>query len=87
MQNFLTNFKKIITNSSSNKDKKGDVVIVTGIQWGDEGKGKVSNYLSKDCRMVIRATGGNNAGHTVKVAGQDKFASVYPVAVSIYHKY
>lgn len=49
------------------------VDIIVGIQWGDEGKGKVVHFLSRLCTMVIRATGGNNAGHTVVDHGQ-KFA-------------
>lgn len=46
---------------------------IVGIQWGDEGKGRASFYESKDAKVVIRATGGNNAGHTVVVNGR-KFA-------------
>src|SRR2546421_1468370 len=41
------------------------VVIVVGGQWGDEGKGKVIDYLAERARMVVRPQGGNNAGHTV----------------------
>ena len=41
------------------------VVIVVGGQWGDEGKGKVIDYLAERADMVIRSQGGNNAGHTV----------------------
>jgi adenylosuccinate synthase len=41
------------------------VVIVVGGQWGDEGKGKVIDYLAERAQMVIRPQGGNNAGHTV----------------------
>ena len=46
---------------------------IVGIQWGDEGKGRASHYESKTVGVVIRATGGNNAGHTV-VANGKKFA-------------
>lgn len=53
--------------------KNRNVSIVVGIQWGDEGKGRVSHFLSKNCSMVIRATGGNNAGHTI-VVGDEKYA-------------
>ena len=38
---------------------------VLGAQWGDEGKGKIVDFLSKDATMVVRFSGGNNAGHTV----------------------
>lgn len=46
---------------------KVDVVI--GCFYGDEGKGKVIDYLSSDADIAIRATGGDNAGHTIKVNG------------------
>ena len=41
------------------------VIAVVGAQWGDEGKGRVVDYLAVDADMVIRYGGGNNAGHTV----------------------
>lgn len=47
--------------------------VVLGIVFGDEGKGKVIDYLSKDADVAVRATGGDNAGHTVTVNGK-KFA-------------
>jgi len=43
------------------------VNLVVGTQWGDEGKGKVVDYFSKDVEYVVRFQGGNNAGHTIKV--------------------
>lgn len=43
------------------------VTVVIGTQWGDEGKGKVVDYFSKDAKYVVRFQGGNNAGHTIKV--------------------
>lgn len=43
------------------------VTLVIGTQWGDEGKGKVVDYYSKDVEYVVRFQGGNNAGHTIKV--------------------
>ena len=49
------------------------VVAVVGGQWGDEGKGKVIDLLSGDAEVVIRATGGDNAGHTV-INPQGEFA-------------
>jgi adenylosuccinate synthase len=39
--------------------------IVVGAQWGDEGKGKIVDYLTEGSDVVVRAAGGNNAGHTV----------------------
>jgi adenylosuccinate synthase len=41
------------------------VIAVVGAQWGDEGKGRVVDYLADDADLVIRYGGGNNAGHTV----------------------
>ena len=41
--------------------------ILVGAQWGDEGKGKIIDYLAKDASAIARYSGGNNAGHTVKV--------------------
>ncbi len=46
--------------------------VVLGLQWGDEGKGKIVDLLSKDFDIVARCQGGANAGHTVKV-GDNKF--------------
>ncbi len=46
------------------------VNLVIGTQWGDEGKGKVVDYFSKDVDYVVRFQGGNNAGHTIKVGAE-----------------
>ncbi len=46
------------------------VNLVIGTQWGDEGKGKIVDYFSKDADYVVRFQGGNNAGHTIKVEDQ-----------------
>lgn len=47
-------------------------VVVVGLQWGDEGKGKITDCLSSEANLVVRYQGGNNAGHTV-VVGNDEF--------------
>jgi adenylosuccinate synthase len=44
--------------------------VVVGLQWGDEGKGKIIDYLCRDKDVVVRFQGGNNAGHTVVVEGK-----------------
>jgi adenylosuccinate synthase len=50
------------------------VIIVVGGQWGDEGKGKVVDFLAERAQMVVRPQGGNNAGHTVVTEeGEFKF--------------
>ena len=43
------------------------VNLIIGTQWGDEGKGKVVDFFSKNADYVVRFNGGNNAGHTIKV--------------------
>lgn len=45
-------------------------VIVIGAQWGDEGKGKITDLLSRSANVVVRYQGGVNAGHTIVVKGQ-----------------
>jgi adenylosuccinate synthase len=45
-------------------------VVVIGAQWGDEGKGKITDLLSRSADVVVRSQGGVNAGHTVVVRGQ-----------------
>ncbi len=49
------------------------VTAVVGAQWGDEGKGRMVDYLAQSADMVIRFQGGDNAGHTV-VNEYGKFA-------------
>ena len=46
-----------------------NVVVIVGTKWGDEGKGKIAAHEAKDAKIVIRATGGNNAGHTIIYKG------------------
>lgn len=48
-------------------------LAIVGSQWGDEGKGKIIDYLAKKADVVVRGQGGNNAGHTV-VIGDKKYA-------------
>ena len=47
--------------------KTMSVNVLVGIQWGDEGKGKIIDVLTRDADMVVRFQGGNNAGHTVGI--------------------
>lgn len=44
-------------------------VVVVGTQWGDEGKGKITDFLAEKAEVVARYQGGNNAGHTIKFDG------------------
>ncbi|MDD4184039.1 MAG: adenylosuccinate synthase [Candidatus Izemoplasmatales bacterium] len=48
-------------------------VVVVGTQWGDEGKGKITDYLASSAEVVVRSQGGNNAGHSI-FFGQKKHA-------------
>ncbi|MGM9946387.1 MAG: adenylosuccinate synthase [Lysinibacillus sp.] len=45
-------------------------VVVVGTQWGDEGKGKITDFLSKKADIIARFAGGDNAGHTIKFGGE-----------------
>lgn len=45
-------------------------VVVVGAQWGDEGKGKITDFLAERAQVVVRYQGGSNAGHTVVVNGR-----------------
>jgi adenylosuccinate synthase len=57
------------------------VILVIGTQWGDEGKGKVVDYYSKNADYVVRFQGGNNAGHTIKVGDEVYKLHVVPSGV------
>ncbi|HPC72059.1 MAG TPA: adenylosuccinate synthase [Treponema sp.] len=48
-------------------------VVVIGAQWGDEGKGKIVDYLAKEAQIIVRYSGGANAGHTI-VIGAEQYA-------------
>jgi adenylosuccinate synthase len=48
---------------SSKQQTKGRNVVVIGTQWGDEGKGKVVDWLTDHAEAVVRFQGGHNAGH------------------------
>ncbi len=57
------------------------VNLVIGTQWGDEGKGKVVDYFSKNASYVVRFQGGNNAGHTIKVGEEVYKLHIVPSGV------
>ncbi len=56
-------------------------LVVVGAQWGDEGKGKITDYLTDRCDVVVRTSGGNNAGHTVIANGKTYKLHVIPSGV------
>ena len=47
-------------------------VVVIGTQWGDEGKGKVVDWLTESAQGVVRFQGGHNAGHTLVIGGKKR---------------
>ncbi|MGV3026641.1 adenylosuccinate synthase [Clostridium thermobutyricum] len=55
--------------------------IVLGAQWGDEGKGKMTDYLAEDADVVVRFQGGNNAGHTVEVGDKQYKLHLIPSGI------
>lgn len=55
--------------------------IVNGLQWGDEGKGKIVDYLTEQADLVVRGQGGNNAGHTVIVDGATYILHLVPSGI------
>jgi adenylosuccinate synthase len=56
-------------------------VIAVGAQWGDEGKGKIVDWLSPQADLVARFQGGNNAGHTLVVNGEQTILHVVPSGI------
>jgi adenylosuccinate synthase len=56
-------------------------VVVVGTQWGDEGKGKIVDYLASKADLVVRFQGGNNAGHTLVVKGQQTICHLIPSGI------
>jgi adenylosuccinate synthase len=55
--------------------------ILVGAQWGDEGKGKIIDVLTENADVVVRTQGGNNAGHTVYIAGKKYVLHLIPSGV------
>lgn len=55
--------------------------ILVGAQWGDEGKGKIIDFLTEEAEIVVRTQGGNNAGHTVYVAGAKYVLHLIPSGI------
>lgn len=56
-------------------------VVIIGLQWGDEGKGKIVDYYTAEADLVARFQGGNNAGHTLVVKGQKTVLHLIPSGV------
>ncbi|MEA2460585.1 MAG: adenylosuccinate synthase [Actinomycetota bacterium] len=56
-------------------------IALVGIQWGDEGKGKVTDLLAERTDLVVRYQGGNNAGHTIVVGGEHYALHLIPTGI------
>ena len=56
-------------------------VVVVGAQWGDEGKGKIVDWLSEQADIVVRFQGGHNAGHTLVIDGTTYKLALLPSGV------
>ena len=56
-------------------------IVVVGSQWGDEGKGKIVDWLSDQADVVIRFQGGHNAGHTLVIDGVEYKLSLLPSGI------
>jgi adenylosuccinate synthase len=54
---------------------------VVGLQWGDEGKGKIVDYLTENAEVVVRYCGGANAGHSIKIGGEKYATHLLPVGI------
>jgi adenylosuccinate synthase len=55
--------------------------ILVGAQWGDEGKGKIIDYLTDEADIVVRSQGGNNAGHTIVLGGEKYVLHLIPSGI------
>mgnify|MGYP002752605452 FL=1 len=56
-------------------------IVVIGAQWGDEGKGKIVDWLAEECAGVVRFQGGHNAGHTLVVNGKKTVLRLIPSGI------
>jgi hypothetical protein len=66
---FHTGNKWIVLDAAGRRTAMANVVVV-GTQWGDEGKGKIVDLLTRYADCIVRFQGGNNAGHTLLVDGK-----------------
>jgi len=61
-------------------------VVIVGTQWGDEGKGKIVDLYAEDADVIARFQGGNNAGHTLVVKGEQTILHIIPSGILHDHK-
>ena len=58
-------------------------IVVVGSQWGDEGKGKIVDWLSDQADVVVRFQGGHNAGHTLVIDGKTYKLKLLPSGICL----
>ncbi|WP_339030003.1 adenylosuccinate synthase [Spiroplasma endosymbiont of Cantharis nigra] len=61
--------------------KKYNSLVVVGAQWGDEGKGKMTDYFAQKANLVVRFAGGDNAGHVINFNGQKHKVTIIPSGI------
>ena len=78
--------------SGSRRSRRGgpyaglvSATVVVGTQWGDEGKGKLTDLLAKEMQVVVRYQGGHNAGHTIVVDGETFALQLLPSGILYDH--
>ncbi|MBA2746966.1 MAG: adenylosuccinate synthase [Flavisolibacter sp.] len=62
------------------------VDVILGLQWGDEGKGKIVDYFAKDYDLIARFQGGPNAGHTLYVGDDNKKVVLHQIPSGVFHQ-
>jgi hypothetical protein len=76
----LPNPKLKQANKMQSQTARGRNVVVVGTQWGDEGKGKVVDWMTDHAEGVVRFQGGHNAGHTLVIKGVKTALQLIPAA-------
>jgi adenylosuccinate synthase len=75
---FLQFFLRFQGGNMKNKYKS---LVVVGTQWGDEGKGKITDYFAQKAEMVVRFAGGDNAGHMIEFNGKRHKVTIVPSGI------
>jgi len=73
--------KEVADMQTGNRPDVGRNVVVVGTQWGDEGKGKIVDWLTDHAQGVVRFQGGHNAGHTLVINGRKTALQLIPSGV------
>src|SRR5512144_331337 len=71
----------ILHSPFSKRTHMGKSVVILGAQWGDEGKGKIVDLLTRDIGAVVRFQGGHNAGHTLVIGGKKTVLHLIPSGI------